>query len=181
MKKALRQIAIWIAAALAFAICADASASDVFQCKDAGGKITFSNIPCAGQTPKPESLEASAYSTPYGEWLGQIQFKETSAKGAAAKAVAALTMKIEPGGRLTGASNETGCRALGIGAPSVTPMLLSLDVTLSNCLDAGFNRHYNGSLAVYPADKSAQLMLMSTPTPFNSPPLVYDLRGTMRR
>jgi hypothetical protein len=181
MKKALRQIVLWVVAALAVAICADAAASDVVQCKDASGKITFSNIPCSGQTPKPESIETSAYSTPYGEWLGQIQFKEASAKGAAAKAVAALTIKIESGGRLTGASNETGCRALGIAAPSVTPMLLSLDVTLSNCLDAGFNRHYNGSLAVYPAEKSAQLMLMSTPMPAINPPPVYDLRGTMRR
>jgi len=60
-------------------------------------------------------------------------------------------------------------------------MLLSLDITLSNYLDTGFNRHYNGTLGVYPADKSAQLILMSTPTLFNSQPLVYDIRGTMRR
>jgi len=181
MKKTFCRVALWIAAAPAVAIGIDAAAGDVFQCKDANGKITFSNIPCPGQTPKPESLESSAYTTPYGEWLGQIQLKETSARGAAAKAVAALTLKIESGGRVTGASNETGCRALGIGAPSVTPMLLSLDITLSNYLDTGFNRHYNGTLGVYPADKSAQLILMSTPTLFNSQPLVYDIRGTMRR
>ena len=110
MKEALRQIVLWIAAALAVAICADASASDVFQYKDAGGKITFSNIPCAGQTPKPESLEASAYSTPFGEWLGQIQFKETSAKGAAAKAVAALT-KLFLGWQMQSANHLRRCRA----------------------------------------------------------------------
>jgi hypothetical protein len=97
--------------------------------------------------------------------------------------VAVLTIKIESGGRLTGASNETACRALGIAAPSVTPMpmLLSLDVTMSNCLDAGFNRHYNGPLGIYPADKSAQLLLVSTPILALNRPPVHDLLVTIRR
>jgi hypothetical protein len=113
--------------------------------------------------------------------LGQVQFKQTtSLKGAEARAVSALTIKIEPGGKVTGASNETGCSALGI-AMSSMPTLLSLDVTLTACRDAGFNQHYNGTLAVYPQDKSARLMLMSTPVLLSGKSTVYDLQGTMRR
>jgi len=65
--------------------------------------------------------------------------------------------------------------------PTVTANVLSLDVTLSNCLDAGFNRHYTGSLALYPADKSTQLMMISSPSPLLLQSATYDLRGTMRR
>jgi hypothetical protein len=72
---------------------------------------------------------------------------------------------------------------MGIAASSVTPMpmLLSLDVTMSNCLDAGFNGHYSGTLGVYPADKSAQHLLVSTPILALYRPPVHDLLVTMRR
>jgi len=156
-------------------------ADRIFECKDAKGKTTFTNVPCEGQALKPGALEDSAYKSPYGEWLGQIQFKETTALGAAAHAVSPLTLKIEAGGRLTGASNETGCKALGVAAPNVTPYLLSLDVTVSECRDQGFSGHYNGTLALYPAQRIAQLYLISIPRIGQTRVATHDLTGTMRR
>jgi hypothetical protein len=160
-----------------------AHASDrVFECKDAKGKTTYTNVPCEGQAIKPEALEASAYNTPYGEWLGQIQWKETTAgEGGKAHTVASMTLKIESGGRLTGTSMETGCRALGVAIPGAVATVLSLDVTLSSCQDAAFNQHYNGTLAIYPQQKIAQLYLLSPPIPLFGKSSTHDLSGTMRR
>ena len=158
------------------------SADRVFQCKDSLGKTTFTNVPCEGQVLKPEALEASAYSSPYGEWLGQIQYKETTAgEGGKARAVAPMTIKIESGGKLTGTSTETGCRALGVALPGSVAAVLSLDVTLTSCQDAAFNQHYNGTLAVYPQQKIAQLYLLSPPIQLFGKSSTHDLTGTMRR
>jgi hypothetical protein len=158
------------------------AADRVFECKDANGKTTYTNVPCEGQALKPEAHEDSAYKSPYGVWLGQVQLKETTTKGAAAHAVAPLTIMVEAGGKLTGASNETGCHLLGIASPSpATPNLLNLDATLTGCQDAGFSRHYNGSLALYPAQRYMQLMLLSPPRPGDAPVATHDLTGTMRR
>jgi hypothetical protein len=167
---------------LAFVATQSAQASDrVFECKDAKGRTTYTNVPCEGQAIKPESLEASAYTTPYGEWLGQIQFRVTTGKGGAAHSVSPLTIKIESGGRLTGASQETGCRLLGIGIPTATAYALSLDVTMSDCKEQAFSRHYNGTLALYPAPKYTQLTLISPPHIGQQPLATYDLTGIMRR
>jgi hypothetical protein len=157
------------------------TADRIFECRDAKGKTTYTNVPCEGQVLKPEELEESAYKSPYGEWLGQVQFKETTGKGTAAHAVAPLTIMIEAGGKLTGASNETGCKALGIAAPGAVSNLLSLDVTLRECHDDGFNRHYNGTLGLYPAQRHAQLILLSVPRLSEGKAVVHDLTGTLRR
>jgi hypothetical protein len=157
------------------------AADRVFECKDASGKTTYTNVPCEGQALKPEALEDSAYKSPFGEWLGQVQFKETTAKGGAAHAVAPVTLMIEPGGRLTGASNETGCRMLGLASPGAAPNVVSLDVTLRDCHEEGFSRHYNGTLALYPAQHMSQLYLISIPIPGEAKVATHDLSGTMRR
>jgi len=176
----LKSVYYFGAVVLAATLAANA-ADRVFECKDAKGKTIYTNVPCEGKALKPEALEDSAYKSPYGEWLGQIQFKETTAKGAAAHSVSPLTIKIEAGGRVTGASNETGCKALGVAAPGAAANLMSLDVTLRECHEDGFSRHYNGTLAIYPAQRFAQLYLISIPLPGDARVVTHDLSGTMRR
>jgi len=164
-------------------ILSTAANAGTVQCKDAAGKVTYTNLPCEGQTIKPESLEASAYNSPYGEWLGQVQFKESMSgqTSGLAQAVAAMTLKIEAAGRLTGASNETGCRALGIAQPSSVVTLLSLDVSVTGCQQSVFNQRYTGTLGVYPHDKYAAVYVISTPTLLSKKAAVYTITGTMRR
>jgi hypothetical protein len=171
-------------ATVAACTCGYALAADgVLQCKDSSGKLTYTNVPCEGQVTKPESLENANYSTPYGEWLGQVQFKETVSgqSSGTAHAVAALTIKIDAGGKITGASSETGCHALGIALPGPVRTVLSIDVTLTSCQEADLNQRYTGTFALYSQQKYAAVQLMSTPSMFAKKIAVYGITGTLRR
>lgn len=113
------------------------------------------------------SLSASAfggdYSTPYGEWRGQTQY-QAFVKGVSdpeAHVITNLTVKIDPGGKVEGASTENGCRLLGLSAPGLVPTILMLDVTVTGCRYAGLNRTYIGHLTVYAEKQYASLSLQA--------------------
>src|SRR3974390_3498921 len=76
-----------------------ASAGQVFECRDASGKVAYSTVPCGAQA-QPASPEAGApnYETFYGPWHGQTQFRETVAGGgtdALAHLITPLILTIE--------------------------------------------------------------------------------------
>jgi hypothetical protein len=161
-----------------------ANADQVFQCRDAFGKITFSNVPCSGQaTPAPKDTGTSSYGTFYGEWRGQAQIKETVAgqTGNTAQSVAALTLMIEPGGKVTGISEESGCRLLGVARPGSVATVPSLDVTLSSCKEPLFNRRYAGAIGLYLEQRYATLQLLSPPMSVFGKIATYDMTATSRR
>jgi hypothetical protein len=162
-----------------------AATEQVFQCRDASGKVTFSNVPCGGEQPKARGAEEdpSDYGTFYGEWRGQAQFKETVAGQTAGTAhiVAPLVIKIEPGGKVTGASTETGCRVLGVARPGPVATVPSFDLTLSECRHAVFNRRYSGSLGLYTQQRYATIQLISVPSLFAAQAATYDISGTLKR
>ncbi len=61
-----------------------------------------------------------------------------------------MTIAIDPGGRVDGASSENGCRALGIARRlAAGAAVLTMDVTLSGCKTDALNRSYTGTLAAY--------------------------------
>lgn len=125
----------------------------------------------------------SAYSTPYGEWRGQVQY-QTIYQGkpvAEAHAVVPTTVSIDPQGKVSGASPENGCRMKGIASPGVSRALLNLDVTLSGCHYARLNRRLSGTLALYPAEKHAQFWIYAMPVDLLNPGWSYDIKGTLRR
>jgi hypothetical protein len=163
---------------------ASSHADQVFTCRDASGKVTFSNVPCSGQAnPPPADSGTSNYSTFYGEWRGQAQIKETVAgqTGNTAHSVAALTLMIDPGGKVTGSSEESGCRVLGVAGPGPVATVPGLDVTLSAWKEPLFNRRYTGSLALYPQERYATLQLLSPPmSPFGKI-ASYEITATLRR
>jgi hypothetical protein len=125
---------------------------------------------------------ADGYASPYGEWRGQTQY-QAMVKGEsnpAAHAVINLTLSIEPGGKITGGSSDNGCRMLGIGAPGLAPHIVTLDVTLTGCTYAGFNRTYKGFLSVHTEKKHAILSLQAlSVTPGKSG--TFTIQSTMRR
>lgn len=113
------------------------------------------------------SLAATAlagdYGTPYGEWRGQTQY-QAFVKGVsdpAAHVITNLTVKIDPGGKVEGASTENGCRLLGLAAPGLATTVLMLDVTVTGCRYAGLNRTYIGHLTVYAEKQYASLSLQA--------------------
>ena len=90
-----------------------------------------------------------------GEWRGQAQYQATVAGvvDAAAHSVTNLTIALEAGGKVRGASTENGCRLLGIGSPGPVATITTLDVTFSGCQYAGLNRRFGGTLAMYDGGK----------------------------
>jgi hypothetical protein len=125
---------------------------------------------------------ADGYASPYGEWRGQTQYQAIikSESDAAAHSVINATIDIEPGGKVIGASPDNGCRLLGIAAPGIAPNIVTLDVTLTNCSYAGFNRTYKGYLSVHTEKKYANLSLQAlSVTPGKSG--TFTIQSTMRR
>lgn len=126
---------------------------------------------------------ASDYSNPYGEWRGQAQFHARIGENLDPKghAVTELSIAIDPEGKLVGASAANGCRALGIAAPSGPKTVMNLDVTLSGCAYAGFNRRYSGNLFLYPKERYASLRLRSLVVSNGPKAVSFDIRATLKR
>lgn len=155
--------------------------------------MTFTDKPCSseqviqpptGNSPKVLGDTAnSAYSSRYGDWRGQVQYQVTY-KGnsvSEAHAVVPATLSIDPQGKVQGTSTENGCKMKGVASPGMSPQLLNLDVTLTGCHFQKLNRRLSGSLAVYPAEKHAQLWLYAQPVDLFNPGWSFDIKGTMRR
>lgn len=164
------------------------------------GKITYTDKPCdaptlpgvegatasaSSQTGKPAQSVELDYTTPYGTWRGQAQY-QASEKGqllSDAHAVLPLVIQVEKQGRVRGASPENGCKMLGVARPYVTPNILMLDVTLSECRYPTFNRRYSGSLTLSQASNSVQFSLQSinVASAFIGKVGYLDIKATMRR
>jgi hypothetical protein len=128
------------------------------------------------------SAVASDYSSPYGEWRGQTQYQAfiRTTPDPTAHAVISLTVAIDRGGKLIGTSTENGCRFLGLAAPGSFPNIVTIDVTLSGCQYAAFNRTYKGHLALYSKERYAKLSLQALDTSSRKAG-TYNITSTMRR
>lgn len=175
------------------------SAQQIFRCT-ANGKTVVSDQPCAdsgGMQSAPKSVTTPGnllpstlgpapmplnYSTPYGEWRGQTQYQATESGQLLQKAhaVVGLTLMVDPAGKVTGASQENGCKLLGVAAPFVGPTSLSLDVTFSGCHFAGYNRRFSGYLTLNQTQKTASLTLNAHQIMVGKA-TNFDIRATLRR
>ncbi|MGA7181147.1 MAG: DUF4124 domain-containing protein [Thiobacillaceae bacterium] len=181
----------------------DAHADQRFYRCVANGKTTYTDKPCdaptlpatqgnnsqpneksQGHRDNPSKTIELDYTTPYGVWRGQAQY-QTTEKGhviQVAHSVVPLILEVEQLGRVRGASTENGCKMLGVASPYITPMILTLDVTLSGCRYPDYNRRYSGFLTLYKANNQVNLSLnshdMGTMTPR---PGTFDIKATMRR
>lgn len=101
---------------------------------------------------------------------------------AEAHAVVPLVLKIESGGKITGAATENGCRISGVALPGFSKDSLALDVTLSGCAYPGYNRRLGGTLGLILPQKYAQLWIYAMPIDFLRPSgMSYDIKGSLRR
>lgn len=170
--------------ALSLLLSLSAVADQVYQCRDAAGKVTFSNMPCKGEAePSPAAAQANGYDSIYGAWRGETQLKQTVSgiPSGTAHIVAPMTLTFAADGKVTGASSEAGCKVLGIATPGLAPNLLSVDLTLSSCSEQSFNRRYNGTFAMYPAQRYATLQLIGSTSPLLEKPASHSINGLMRR
>jgi hypothetical protein len=59
--------------------------------------------------------------------------------------------------------------------------MMKLDVSLSGCNYAGFNRRYTGTLGLPPGKGYATLGLVAYDVRPGTPSAMYDIKATMRR
>lgn len=125
---------------------------------------------------------ANGYSSPYGEWRGQTQYqafiKTTSEP--AGHIVTNLTINIDPKGKVVGTSTENGCRMLGLAEPGIAPTIVTLNVTLTGCTFAAYNRPYTGSLSVFSKEQHAKFSLQAIDVSAGKAG-TYNITATMRR
>jgi hypothetical protein len=159
-----------------------ARADPVFECRDASGRVTNSTVPCSVQSgPAPSENDESNYETFYGGWRGQAQFKQTASSGSngTPRLLTPLTLMIDPGGKVTGSTQDSGCRIIGVARPGPLPTEPALDLTVSSCKDRVFNLRYTGSLALYVRQRYAAIHLVSMPRPVVG--TTYDISATLQR
>ena len=121
--------------------------------------------------------------TVVGNWRGQTQFQGTENGQLLQEAhtVVGLTLTFIADGKVSGTSPDNGCSVLGVWSPGIMPRLLPLDITLKDCLYAGFNRRYSGNLLATFGENSAQLTLQAYTVPIPGVPLRrYDVSATLR-
>ena len=130
-----------------------------------------------------DGVATNDYSTPNGDWHGQAQFHARVGSNFDPKvhSVSDLAITIDPQGKLTGVSNGTGCRALGLAVPSGPKTAYNLDVTLTGCTHPGYNQRYSGNLFLYPKDSYASLRLRSYRVDTSIKAESYDVRATLKR
>ncbi|MFC5302346.1 hypothetical protein [Azospira restricta] len=152
------------------------------------GKTILTDRPCASQPIPAASGGANAvnhvgdaaYATTHGAWRGQVQFMAKSGTTVIneAHAVVPFVIELDPQGRVTGTGNN--CSIKGIAAPSVADTITSLDITLTGCAYAGFNRQMSGRLALYTAKKYVDFSVQSYDMQ-RRPTGYYEIKGTLRR
>lgn len=93
----------------------------------------------------------------------------------------AITMDIDPQGRVLGSSPENGCRFRGIASPGNIPTSIALDVTFAGCHFNGYNRRLFGTLSVNPPQKYAQFSLNGSHVSPLASMSFFDIKSTLRR
>jgi hypothetical protein len=120
--------------------------------------------------------------SPYGHWSGQAQYQAMigGVSDSTAHVVIDMALDIDPRGKVTGFSSENGCRLLGVASPGVAPHIVMLDITLTNCTYARFNRVYKGQLAVLGKDGHGSFQLTAIDM---TPPkgATFTLSATLQR
>ena len=97
-----------------------------------------------------------------------------------AHAVAPIVLEIDPQGKVTGSSTETGCVFKGIAVPGIVDTITNLDVTLTKCQFTDYNRQMSGRLALYKAQSYVDFSVVAYDM-IKRPVAYYEIKGTLRR
>lgn len=169
------------------------AAQAIYRCEH-DGRVTYRDRPCerpviqpggaapATKTAKTATEVDGGDPKPYGPWRGQAQFQVMHAglRSENTHIVTPLIVHLADDGKVTGAGVENRCELLGIASPGLSPTVLNLDVTLSNCPAHDLNQRYQGSLHLDSGSGSAQLRLQATKIGVGQSS-VADIKATMRR
>jgi len=109
---------------------------------------------------------AGPFDNAIGTWWGQAEYvaKVNAVPVEAAQAVVDLTVTVEAGGKISGASPANGCQLSGVLTPFSSPQVHRSQITVSNCRFASLNGRYLGPVTVKPQAGTLALSLtMSQP------------------
>lgn len=197
MTNAVSQVSFGITAIAALAILATPTpveAQAIYRCEQ-GGKVTFTDSPCtkpfiqqvgaapAASPPPAQTVVGGGYTSPYGPWRGQTQFQITNANVLQSEGthfIAFMDIMIAEDGKVTGTSAENNCALLGLASPGLVPVMLNLDVTLSNCSAKLFNRRYHGTLSMNAKSRTAQLYIRALQIGIGQA-VTADIKATLAR
>jgi hypothetical protein len=168
------------------------SSTPVYKCvKD--GQVTLTDKPCDGSgTPEqptsssaPINVPSSRNPSPVGAWSGQIQYHEfqNGQTVQAAHSVALLRAEFTADGKVSGSSEDNGCKMLGVWSDG-GQTLVWIDITLSACSYGELNRRYHGSFILARPDSSGQIAATSLGVPAllsKDVGKMFDIKGTLRR
>jgi hypothetical protein len=182
----------WLVVVAAVTFCCTVAAhAEVYRCTT-NGNVTYRDAPCDRPSAPPLLQQAPPETAVppvpvagkpdfYGGWSGQAQYQATvnSRPVDEAHAVVDLVLIIDPKGKVTGASRENGCNALGFATPGLGPTL-NLDVTLTGCRYSGFNRRFTGTFGLPPGRDYATVSLLAYEAR-GVPSGMYEIKATMRR
>jgi hypothetical protein len=93
---------------------------------------------------------AGPFDNAVGTWWGQAEYlaKVNAVPDEAAQAVVDLTVIVEAGGKISGASPANGCRLAGVLTPFSSPQVHRSQITVSGCRAASLNGRYMGPATV---------------------------------
>ena len=108
-----------------------------------------------------DAVLAGPFDNAVGDWQGQAEYlaKVNAAPDEAAHVVVGISVRVEPGGKISGASPENGCRLLGVLKPFSSPQVYQSQVTVSQCRAASLNGRYMGPVTVKPQAGTLALSL----------------------
>lgn len=157
------------------------------------GKTLYTDKPCAdsaspntaplGNAPKQlGDATNSAYTSTNGTWRGQVQMmtKLGNAVVSEAHVVSPFVIDLDPHGKVIGAVLEAGCKLKGIAKPGLFPNMAELDVTLSGCHYAGYNRQMTGRVVLYAEKRYVDFSLTMWDVSKRHSGY-YEIKGTFRR
>jgi hypothetical protein len=114
----------------------------------------------------PGSALAGPFDNAVGTWWGQAEYlaKVNAVLDEASQSVVDLSVQVEAGGKISGASPANGCRLSGVVTPFVTPEVFRSQITVSGCRASNLNGRYMGPVTVKPKEGTLSLSLtMSQP------------------
>jgi hypothetical protein len=168
------------------------AAKTIYKCiKD--GQITLTDKPCEGASSDNSSSSAAPQSaattipsssnpSPIGDWRGQIQYqgRENGQTLEEAHSVVPSSLTFSADGKVSGASQENGCKWLGVWSQG--GRIISIDVSLTGCNYASLNRRFTGTFLLGVPDSSGEMMLQGFTLPLpGQGARGYDIKGTLRR
>jgi hypothetical protein len=170
------------------------AATTVYRCSK-NGQTILTDKPCEGpgdsanpaNSPPSQSTTTIASSltpSPTGVWRGQAQYqgRENGQVLEQAHTVVPLILEFTADGKVSGSSADNGCKLLGVWSQGGPPQIIWVDITLSACQFAGFDRRYTGSFILGRPDSSGQLNVLATEFPrATQGARTYDVKGTLRR